>query len=122
MDELNKISSSSSVSIVGNLAINPTELSKQILKPEKVLEKESKQELKQNTPAPELSKVLSALNIMPIISDNLRFSYAREEHQLLVQIRDKKTDDLIRQYPSEEFLKRLRYYRDNIGVLFDQKA
>ena len=119
IDELNKMSSSG---IVGNISINPTELSKQILKPEKVLEKKPEQETREQTAAPELDKLLSILNVVPIISDNLRFSYAQDEHQLLVQIRDKKSNDLIRQYPSEEFLTRLRYYRDNIGILFDQKV
>jgi len=67
----------------------------------------------------ELDKILSTLNSTQFINDKLNFSYANDEHQLLVQIRDSKTDDLIRQYPSEEFLTRLRYYRNNIGVLFD---
>ena len=70
----------------------------------------------------ELNNVINTLNSMPIISDNLRFSYASEEHQLLVQIRDKQTDELIRQYPSEEFLRSIRYYSENIGILFDKKV
>jgi len=108
------------VSEVFSPSISAKELSNQVLKPEKVIETQQKEVQEEaKTDKPELDKVLAGLNSMPIIGDNLRFSYANDENQLLVQIRDKKTDDLIRQYPSEEFLTRLRYYRDNIGVLFD---
>ena len=104
---------------ISKLTIRPQELSKQILKPEKVLEKEVQETQEVQTSKPELSKVLDALNAMPIFSDTLNFGFSEEDKLLLVQIRDKKTDDLIRQYPSEEFLSGLKYYRDNIGMLFD---
>jgi len=113
MDELNKITSGI-INLTSNPLIPINTHNQSINQPTK-LEKQKASEQ-------ELSKVLNILNMVPIISDNLRFSYASEEHQLLVQIRDKKTDELIRQYPSEEFLARLRYYRDNIGVIFDQKV
>lgn len=68
----------------------------------------------------DLKNLLKSLNEMPILNDKLSFGFSDEIGQLLVLITDKKTEDIIRQYPTEEFINRLMYYRDNIGVLFDE--
>ena len=86
-----------------------------------------KESIKEDTQKPQVSKqdlkdVIKALNNMPIFRDILSFGFSGEIGQLLVQIKDKKTGNIIRRYPSEDFIKRMLYYRDNIGFLFDKEA
>ena len=41
---------------------------------------------------------------------------------IVVQIKDKKSDEVVRQFPSEEILKLQEKLRDLIGMLFDESA
>jgi len=70
----------------------------------------------------DMLELLHSLNNVPHLKNSLAFGFSDDENLLLVQIRDRETDDLIRQYPSEEFLGRLRYYREHIGILLDDRA
>ena len=91
--------------------------------PIKALEtKIDKEDKEPKTSKSDLIKLLDNMNKNPILNNSLMFGFSDEESILLVQIRDKKTDDLIRQYPSEQFLTRLRYYREHIGILLDGRV
>lgn len=68
----------------------------------------------------DLKNVIKALNNTPLLNDKLNFGFSDEAEMLMVQIKDRQTDKLIRQFPTEDFINRLLYYRDNIGVLFDE--
>ena len=86
-----------------------------------------KEVIREETERPQVSKsdlknVLNALNSMPIFRDSLSFGFSEEIGQLMVQIKDKKSDEIIRQYPDEDFINRILYYRDNIGLLFDKEV
>ncbi|MFZ5764262.1 MAG: flagellar protein FlaG [Thermodesulfobacteriota bacterium] len=45
-----------------------------------------------------------------------------ESKSIVSQLRDKKTDEVIKQFPSEEVLKLKEKLRDLIGLLFDEKV
>ena len=69
-------------------------------------------------------KVTNELNeLMDDLQTNLGF-YIREDmdHQIVVEIKDKSTDELVRQIPSEEMLLIKDKMLELNGLIFDQKA
>ncbi|MBU4263863.1 MAG: flagellar protein FlaG [Proteobacteria bacterium] len=54
------------------------------------------------------------------------FKFGLYEHQetksIVAQLRDKKTDEVVKQFPSEEVLKLREKLQDLIGMLFDEKV
>jgi flagellar protein FlaG len=68
----------------------------------------------------ELSKELN--NYMDDFQTNLGFSIHEElDNQVIVEIRDRKTGELIRQIPSEELLSIREKMAELTGLLFDQR-
>ncbi|MCK5683839.1 flagellar protein FlaG, partial [bacterium] len=61
--------------------------------------------------------------LMDDLQTNLGF-YIREDmdHQIVVEIKDKSTDELVRQIPSEEMLLIKDKMLELNGLIFDQKA
>ncbi len=53
---------------------------------------------------------------------DLKFSKHEESGEILVKVVDKKTDKVIRQIPTEDFLKSSSNMDKMIGVLFDKTA
>ena len=46
----------------------------------------------------------------------------RETDSIVAQLRDKKTDEIIKQFPSDEVLKLREKLQDLVGLLFDEKV
>ena len=89
---------------------------------EELAPKPDLKEINEQKDLQELKSVIYQLNDIPILNESLRFSFSNEANMLMVQIRDKKTDDVLRQYPSENFIRDIMYFRDNIGMLLDIKG
>ncbi|MBU2537303.1 MAG: flagellar protein FlaG [Proteobacteria bacterium] len=53
---------------------------------------------------------------------NLQFSIDNSSEDVVVRITDKKSGELIRQFPSEEILQLRNKLNDLVGMLFDGKA
>ena len=68
----------------------------------------------------DLVGLLQELNSSTIYMDKLSFGFSSDINQLLVQIRDKDSNDIIRQYPTEDFIKRFLYHKKAIGALLDE--
>jgi len=66
----------------------------------------------------DLSKMMDILNKSPF-SDTLKFGFNNDIEMLYVQIRDRKSDNLIRQYPTEQFIRNIMYSNEQLGMLFD---
>lgn len=68
--------------------------------------------------------IIENLNSNTFLADKLRFGFSEEIDQLLIKIYDKESDKVIRQFPSEEFIKRIIYFKDVIlnGSLLDEKG
>ncbi len=69
-------------------------------------------------------KIIGELNeLMEDLQTNLGF-YIREDlnHQIVIEIKDRSTDELIRQIPSEEMLLIREKMVELNGLIFDQEA
>lgn len=74
-----------------------------------------------------VEETVKQFNENPIISDKLKFSFNNDINFLMVQIMDIKTDKVIRQFPSEEFIARVKYFKENFletdrGFLIDEEG
>jgi len=74
--------------------------------------------------AEETAQITQDLNeYMTDLQTNLRFSmYEKLDHQVVVQVKNKETDELIKQIPSEELLELRVKMEELSGLLFDGKA
>ena len=102
----------------------------QVLSPEKVKTMQPQKDVQKADHAAQ-DQVLSAEEIEDITEDlneymndlqtNLRFSmYKKLDHQVVVQIKNKATDELIKQIPSEELLELRVKMEELSGLIFDQ--
>ena len=73
--------------------------------------------------AEETEQITVDLNeYMNHLQTNLRFSmYEKLDHQVVVEIKNKETDELIKQIPSEELLKIRVKMEELTGLLLDEK-
>ena len=99
--------------------INPVE------KTEKVKDiklKEESQESQGSVSAEEAKEITVDLNdYMNDLQTNLRFSiYEKLDHQVVVEIKNKQTDELIKQIPSEALLELRVKMEELSGLLFDE--
>lgn len=60
--------------------------------------------------------------MLGIYNVEARFSVDSQADRRVVQLREKPSDKLIRQVPTEEFLARVAQTREYIGLVFDKKA
>jgi len=60
--------------------------------------------------------------ILGIYNVETRFFVDSRTDRRVVQLREKPSDKLIRQVPTEEFLSRVAQTREYIGLVFDKKA
>lgn len=59
---------------------------------------------------------------MNILQTNMRFSMSEKlNHQVIVEIKNKETDELIKQIPSEEILNLREKMEEITGLIFDAK-
>ena len=69
-------------------------------------------------------EVVEALNdYMEDLQTNLRFAIRDDlNHQVVVEIKNRKTDELVKQIPSEELLKIMENMKELTGIIFDQSV
>ena len=71
----------------------------------------------------EVKEVIESFQEMSeTIQTKLSFSVDEENNEIVVRIFDKESEELIRQFPSEEMLSLQGKMSDLAGFLFDQKA
>jgi len=92
------------------------------VQPQKDVQKTDQAVQDQALSAKEIENITEDLNnYMTDLQTNLRFSmYEKLDHQVVVQIKNKETDELIKQIPSEELLKLRVKMEELSGLLFDQ--
>jgi len=108
---------------------NTQELQKQIteqaqvakVKKEEILKVEAskdKEEIKQ-----EITELAAKLNdeIAPL-SNDIRFGFSDEIGQMMVNIVDVNTGEVVRQFPTEEAIEIMTKMKELIGMLFDKKG
>ncbi|WP_457561028.1 flagellar protein FlaG [Caminibacter sp.] len=66
--------------------------------------------------AEELNRAMNPLNI------DLKFEFNNKVDELVVKVIDKKTDNVIREFPPKEALKLMEKMRELVGMLFDKKG
>ena len=102
----------------------------QVLTPEKIKTMQPQQNVQKTDKAaqdqalsPEdMKEITEDLNdYMNDLQTNLRFSmYEKLDHQVVVQVKNRATDELIKQIPSEELLELRVKMEELSGLLFDQ--
>ena len=72
----------------------------------------------------DVKEMAEALNeYMDDLQTNLGFSIREDlDHQVVVEIKNRKTDELIKQIPSEELLKIMENMKELNGIIFDQSV
>ena len=71
----------------------------------------------------EISELVTKLNQeMSPLSRDVKFGYNEDIGQLMVNVIDANTGDIIRQMPSEEAIKIMTKMKELIGMLFDKKG
>lgn len=84
----------------------------------KVEESRDKEQLKQ-----EITELAAKLNdeIAPL-SNDIRFGFSDEIGQMMVNIIDVNTGEVVRQFPTEEAIEIMTKMKELIGMLFDKKG
>lgn len=77
-----------------------------------------------NIKAKEAEEIVEALNeYMDDLQTNLGFSIRKDlENQVVVEIKNRQTDELVRQIPSEELLTIMENMKELNGIIFDQSV
>ena len=71
----------------------------------------------------EMERLIADLNDeISLISTDLRFGYNDTAEMLQVSIIDKKTDEIIRRFPTEEAVSLMSSMKEFIGLLFDKQG
>jgi flagellar protein FlaG len=71
----------------------------------------------------ELNTLLDKINNTDsVINNNLQFKLDTETDIYMVKVTDKKTDNLIVQYPSQDFVKNAKYFKEHVSLLFNLKV
>ena len=93
------------------------------LQPQKDVQKTDRAAQDQALSPKEMKDITEDLNdYMSDLQTNLRFSmYEKLDHQVVVQIKNRSTDELIKQIPSEELLELRVKMEELSGLLFDGK-
>ena len=82
------------------------------------LNKKSKEEIKK-----ELQKITEELNrAMNPLNTDIKFHFNDKIDELTVKVIDKKTHEVIREFPPKEALKLMEKMRELVGMLFDKKG
>ena len=93
------------------------------LQPQKDVQKTDRAAQDQALSPEDMKEITEDLNdYMSDLQTNLRFSmYEKLDHQVVVQIKNRTTDELIKQIPSEELLELRVKMEELSGLLFDGK-
>ncbi|NPA88218.1 flagellar protein FlaG [Caminibacter pacificus] len=85
---------------------------------EHLQDKKSKEEIQK-----ELQQVVEELNkAMNPLNTDLKFRFNDKVDELVVEVVDKKSDQVIREFPPKEALKLMEKMRELVGMLFDKKG
>lgn len=77
----------------------------------------------QKLTAEEVQDVVDKLNdFMQGQQRNLNFSVDKDTDNLIVKVMDTQTEEVIRQFPSEETLKLAKHIEGMLGLIFNDKA
>jgi flagellar protein FlaG len=91
--------------------------------PKEELQADKAVQAKESLSAQETEQITVDLNeYMNHLQTNLRFSmYEKLDHQVVVEIKNRQTDELIKQIPSEELLEIRVKMEELTGLLLDEK-
>ena len=90
---------------------------------EKQVEPESKTEETQDLTSKEVEDVLEAFqSLSETIQTKLNFTVHEENNEIVVKVIDRETDQLIRQFPSDEMLALQDKMADLAGFLFNENV
>jgi len=88
------------------------------------INKETKNDIDKKKVYKDISEVLN--NFQQFKNNKIAFDYNEEANVFVVMVKDMKNNEIIKQFPTEEFIKRLLYYRDleekNLNLFLDEKA
>jgi uncharacterized FlaG/YvyC family protein len=115
----------STQTILGNQTTLPKKQTKEGLPKEVAVLKSPSADVKgHETAAERLEKVKAALKSFNEIlkPTHLEFQMHDEAGRYFVKIVDDKTQEVIKQIPSEEFLKMISETKDQLGILVDQRV
>jgi len=89
----------------------------------KLLDNNELNEIQKNTDE-EIKKVIEIINDSPIFKEKIEFSFNYEFNTPIIQVFDREKKEIIREFPSEEFFKNLKYFQDNIlkGLILNKKT
>lgn len=128
---INNIHQADSGDSVQKLAVRPVEPADTVTRSSPLAGKsavdqaERAEERKQQSPdVSDVKEMADALNeYMDILHTNLGFSIREElNHQVVVEIKNRDTDELVKQIPSEELLKIMENMKELTGIIFDQSV
>jgi len=99
-----------------------TDTAMEVSRPRKI--QESEEVKNEKTTKEEFKEIAIELNeYMDDLQTNLGFSIREEmENQIIVEIKDRKTGELIKQIPAEELLDIRKKMEEITGLLFDRKV
>lgn len=122
---INNIKPVSATSEVASVESMPPQVKADAAKMNKVQEMESSSKTKDKKGAfsnKETQEMVEVLNeFMDDLQTNLGFSIREDlNHQVVVEIKDRKTDELIKQIPTEEMLMIKEKMEELTGLIFDQ--
>ena len=104
----------------------PTEIKAAVTRPDKVsdMKKSEKQPAKRSYDGVVNDRMLDRLSyrLKKMHDVDLKFSKHEETGETLIKVVDNETDKVIRQIPTEEFLKYSSNVDKMVGVLFDETA
>lgn len=82
-----------------------------------------KEEKKKSVTADDAQKMSEALNeFMDRLNCNLHFKYHKKLDLITIQMLNKKTKEVIKEFPPEEIIKTMEKTKEWIGIFLDKKA
>lgn len=116
-----RVSSPSPIRVVDTGAAAP-KANVGVLKPSDAAEDARNEE--KNLDKVETQEIVEALNeYMDDLQTNLRFAIRDDlDQQVVVEIKNRKTDELVKQIPSEELLRIMENMKELNGIIFDQSV
>jgi flagellar protein FlaG len=87
------------------------------------LEIQDKMQMQTQVSKEELASVVSSLNkeIEPM-GTNIKFGYNSDINQLVVEVKNNITGEVIRQLPTKEALELSKKVKELVGIIFDKRA
>lgn len=99
-------------------------LENKINNPKKIelLKQESLKSIEKKDNFEVLNEIVKDLNNDSFLNNKIKFNVENKYNAFVVKVLDFQTEQLIVQYPAEEFLKNVKYYKDNENILLNIKV